>query len=57
MTPDFLFARDKTGVPVNPVRPVPVSENFLRGPAEQRQGSIRFSLQVDGKGLGGIAAF
>lgn len=55
--PDLLFARDETGVPVNPPRPLPASERF--GPAggrEERGAETRFSLQVDGKGLGGLMA-
>lgn len=55
--PEFLLARDATGVPVNPPRPISPAENFLRGPADERMGTMRFSLEVSGKGLGGIAAF
>lgn len=52
--PDFLFARDGTGIAVNPPRPVPVLDDFVRGQTEARGGTIRFTLQVDGKGLGGV---
>jgi hypothetical protein len=53
--PEFLFARDGTGVAVNPPRPVSVAEGaFARGPVDERGTTTRFSLQVDGKGLGGI---
>lgn len=52
--PEFLFARDQTGVAVNPPRPVPVAENFLMGRPDSRGGTIRFTLDVDGKGLGGV---
>jgi hypothetical protein len=53
---EFLFARDGTGVAVNPPRPVSVAEwAFARGPVDERGTTTRFSLQVDGKGLGGIA--
>lgn len=55
--PEFLFARDGTGVPVNPPRPISPAENFPHGPADERMGNIRFSLEVSGTGLGGIAAF
>jgi hypothetical protein len=53
--PELLFARDGTGVAVNPPRPVSVAEGaFARGPVDERGTTTRFSLQVDGKGLGGI---
>lgn len=53
--PAFLFERDATGVAVNPPRPVSVAEGaFARGPVDERGTTTRFSLEVDGKGLGGI---
>ena len=52
--PDLLFARDRTGIAVNPPRPVPVLDDFVRGQTEARGGTIRFTLEVDGKGLGGV---
>jgi hypothetical protein len=53
--PEFLFARDRTGVAVNPPRPVPVAEDFAKGPADERGATTRFTLEVDGRGLGGLA--
>lgn len=55
--PAFLFERDDTGVAVNPPRRVPVAEDFsARGPVDERGTTTRFSLEVEGKGLGGILA-
>jgi hypothetical protein len=52
---DFLFARDQTGIAVNPPRRIPPSE-FLGPRGRQRdQTEIRFWLQVREDGLGGIA--
>jgi hypothetical protein len=54
--PTFLFARDQTGAPVNPPRAVPVAEDFFaRGPSDERGTTTRFTLEVDGSGLGGLA--
>jgi len=52
---DFLFARDRTGLAVNPPRGIPAQEYL--GPQGRRedQTQIRFWLQVREKGLGGIA--
>lgn len=54
--PEFLFARDQTGTPVNPPRQVAVAEDFFaRGPSDERGTTTRFTLEVGGKGLGGLA--
>lgn len=52
--PEFLLARDGTGVPFNPPRPVSPAENFIRGPADERPPEKRFTLTVRGSGLGGV---
>lgn len=54
---EFLFARDQTGLAVNRPRPVSAAERFgAPGGKEERGATTRFSLQVDGSGLGGITA-
>ena len=54
---EFLFARDKTGLPVSRPRPVDAAERFgSRGGQEERGATTRFTLQVEGNGLGGITA-
>src|SRR5690606_12757457 len=56
--PELLFAGDATGVPVNRARELPADERFgPRGGNEERGAEIRFTLQVDGRGLGGISAW
>lgn len=56
--PNFLFAHDATGVAVNPPRPIPVAEklNAAASRRDERGTTVRFHLQVDGEGLGGITA-
>lgn len=55
--PDLLYAEDETGVAVNPPREISAGERFgTRGGKGQRGSELRFTLQVDEDGLGGIAA-
>lgn len=55
--PEILFARDDTGVRVNPARAAPAGERFgAPGGKEERGATTRFTLQVDDAGLGGITA-
>lgn len=55
--PELLFANDETGVAVNRARKLPAAERFgPPGGREERGAEARFTLQVDGSGLGGITA-
>lgn len=55
--PALLFARDETGVAVNPPWKISAGERFgTRGGKGERGSELRFTLQVDGDGLGGISA-
>jgi len=51
---DFLFAHDRTELPVNPPRKIPASEYLGPMGRQEDQTQIRFWLQVREDGLGGI---
>jgi hypothetical protein len=52
--PDFLYARDTTGIPVNPPRPVPPAEKYRNSGRNADDSPISFWLQVGENGLGGV---
>lgn len=52
--PGFLFARDKTGLPVNPPRFVSVGDRLGPMGRQEDQTGTRFWLQVGPNGLGGL---
>jgi len=52
--PDFLYAKDTTGIPVNPPRPVPPAEKYRNSGRNNDDGEISFWLQVGENGLGGV---
>lgn len=53
--PEFLFARDKTGVAVNPPRPTPEARFGEPGQTGARSERTRFVLEVTEDGLGGAS--
>jgi hypothetical protein len=52
--PPFVFTRDKTGLPVNPPRFVPVGDRLGPMGRQEDQTGTRFWLQVRQDGLGGL---
>jgi hypothetical protein len=52
--PDFLYARDTTGIAVNPPRPVPPAEKYRNSGRNTDDGEASFWLQVGDNGLGGV---
>lgn len=52
--PDFLYAKDTTGVPVNPPRPLPPAEKYRRASRNSDDSPTSFWLQVGDNGLGGV---
>lgn len=52
---EFLFARDQTGLAVNPPRRIPAGEYLAPQGRREDQSQIRFWLQVRENGLGGVA--
>lgn len=52
--PDFLYAKDTTGIPVNPPRPVPPAEKYRNAGRNSDDGEASFWLQVGDNGLGGV---
>src|SRR5262249_32268625 len=58
--PEFLFARDATGIPINRARPIPAGSVFDVTMAGQPRDEVRpdfnpFMLTVEPDGLGGLA--
>jgi hypothetical protein len=51
---DFLYARDNTGIAVNPPRPVPPAEKYRNSGRNTDDGEASFWLQVGDNGLGGV---
>jgi hypothetical protein len=52
--PAFLFARDRTGLPINPPRFVSVGDRLGPMGRQEDQTGTRFWLQVGPNGLGGL---
>jgi hypothetical protein len=55
--PEFLYARDSTGVPVNPPRPLPPADKFRTRGQGANDSETRFWLQVHENGLGSLTNF
>jgi hypothetical protein len=52
--PDYLYARDATGLAVNPPRQVSAAERIGEAGRREDQSETRFWLQVNEQGLGGL---
>lgn len=52
--PDFIYARDATGVPVNQPRPLPAADKYRRASRNSDDSGTRFWLQVGENGLGSL---
>ena len=53
--PDFLFAHDKTGLAVNPPRPLRGDARFAEAGRPRQASEVRFQLLVGEQGLGGAS--